>query len=55
MIIIHTFKDEKGVVCLDYGVDTKDDRVITLPPEPLDCDKMGIEYDFEKGYYYSLV
>mgnify|MGYP001591576364 CR=1 FL=1 len=53
MIIIYTFKNDKGVICLDYGVDTKDDKFIVLPPEPLDCDKMGISYDIKGQFYYE--
>jgi len=52
MIIIYTYKDEFGKVRLDYGVDTKTDQKIILPPEVLDCDKMGIKYDIEGGYYW---
>jgi hypothetical protein len=50
MIIIYTFKDKKGEVRLDYGVDTKTDQMVILPPELLDCDAMGIYYH-KDGYY----
>lgn len=50
MIIVYTFKDKNGVIRLDYGVDTKTDQMVILPPEVLDCDAMGI-YQYENGFY----